>query len=93
MTNTKINYEGTSYTLIKDAFLTNHQFRAVYEAPAIKEEDAIDEDGWQKAYIVRWEILDDYNSECGDESLACDWDDPDEIIESGEYNASTGRFF
>lgn len=89
MTNTIIKYEGIDYRLIREAELTNHQMRAVYEAPAIREGEVADEDGWQPAFTIRWEII---NEECEPEN-ACDWDCPDEVLESGEYNPETGRYF
>lgn len=92
MTNITISYEGRNYTLIGDAILTNHQFRAVYEAKAVETNSTPDAEGWQTAYTVRWEISEDYNPEYQEEDSACDWDSPDTVEESGEYNHSDNRF-
>lgn len=83
MTNTTVNYEGTSYTLVEEAFLTNHQFRAVYEAPAIKFGEEPGELGMYELYTIRWEIKEGYDLNDYNEEDLCDWENPDEVIEAG----------
>ncbi len=45
-----------------------------------------DEDGYQKCYEVRWEILPDYDPEYDGYDCACDWDKPTKVEQFGEYS-------
>lgn len=64
-----------------------------YSARAICPADGTDEDGFQKCYVIRWEILPTYDPETDSEDCACDWDEPESIKESGEYSLETGRHY
>ena len=99
MTDIIISCNGRQYQLEQDAYADGIQFKAY----AICLQDTPDEDGWQTYYEMYWYILDkyiDYDADgkpyviqnCpDDESLLADWENPDGIIESGEYNVYQKR--
>lgn len=90
-----ITYEGKTYTLLRDAYADNFGAPAEvrYVAPAICAADPVDEDGYQQAYHVIWDILPDIDPDyADDESNLCDWDNPTEVVPYGEYNAAEKRF-
>ena len=76
-----VEFEGTKYILIEDAYLTNRDAYgdAVYRANAVKIGDVPDE-GYIPVYAVEWEIS---NPETEDEADACDWDSPADIRDEG----------
>lgn len=63
---------GKRFVLMQEAYLAG-MGRGHYEASAFCPDDAPDEDGFIPVYEVYWDILDDYDPECGDEGGACDW--------------------
>ena len=90
-----VEYEGEKYILVEQALpddvLGKDTF--CYTAPAVRVGDEIDEDGWCKRYYVVWKVLEDYDPEWGDGSLACDWDGPFDVYEYPiGYNIVTGCF-
>lgn len=94
--------DGREYVLTEQASLTcdvldciddNQYYNSYYSARAICLEDIKDEDGYQKCYMVRWEITESYDPEWDGEDCACDWDSPAEIKEQGEYNTETGCYY
>lgn len=92
---------GQEYILTEQAAFQSDPIQAIndwafnnyYSARAICPDDEIDKGGYQKCYMVRWEILDSYDPEWDGEDCACDWDSPAEIRVQGEYNAETGRYY
>ncbi len=69
--------------LTQDAYPINDRFGGVvYEA------HAVDQDG--KEYMVRWDLLPDFNPEEDPEDLSCDWDNPSEVVD--EYNRPVHDF-
>lgn len=64
-----------------------------YSARAICQADETDEDGYQKCYLVRWEILESYDPERAGEDFACDWDSPESVEELCEYSLETGCYY
>ena len=87
MTNTIITIEGRTYQIINDAYLADDCF----EAFAICTTDTADDDGYQPAYQIVWSILDGMEN-AEDYSDMADWENPDNVRRSGEYNISTGSF-
>lgn len=84
--------DGKEYILTQQAYLAGLNDHPYYQAMAVCAADKEDEDGWQTAYEVRWELLEDYNAEDMGEDMACDWDEPDSVQEIGEYNVAEKRF-
>ena len=66
----KFTVNGQTYeiALTQDAYLTGTTDKPYYEAHAV--------DADENHYIVRWDILGDYDPADGDEGLACEWDQP-----------------
>ena len=64
--------DGREFVLLQDAYLAGTG-RGHYEASAFCPDDVADECGYIPVYRVVWEILDEYDPECGDEDGACDW--------------------
>jgi hypothetical protein len=85
--NGSFEYEGKEFILTDQAYLDDNCYKAI----AICLEDT-PEDGWQTAYNVRWEILDDYYPEGMQEDMACNWAEPEDVRETGEYNLEENRF-
>lgn len=96
-----IEINGREYILLAQAefqsdpkpWIDGWFFDNYYSALAICPDDETDEDGYQKCYKVRWEILDSYDPECDGEDCACDWDSPSSIKELGEYSLETGCYY
>ena len=85
-------YDGARYILTQQAYPDGPNDAPVYCAGAIREMDKPDEDGWQPAFEVEWDVLEDYDPALGDEGCACDWNHADRVREIGEYNVEIGRF-
>lgn len=64
-----------------------------YSARAICADDAAAEDGYQKCYKVRWDILESYDPEYMGEDCACNWESPANVTECGEYSLETGCYY
>ena len=65
---------GKLFVLMQEAYLDGPaDSRGYYVADAFCPDDEADEDGFIPVYEVFWDILDDYDPECGDEDGACDW--------------------
>lgn len=64
--------DGKTFVLRQDAYLAGTG-RGHYEASAFCPDDTPDEDGYIPVYRVVWDILDEYDPECGDEDAACNW--------------------
>lgn len=64
-----ITFKSKKLTLTQDAYITSNGVYNCYEALAV------DADG--NDYKVIWDILD---AQCDDESNACDWSTPSNII-------------
>lgn len=64
-------WEGEEYALLQGAYLDGTHEDPHYTATAT------DKKG--NTYQVRWEIAQDYDPTCGDESGACDWDNPSSV--------------
>lgn len=76
--------DGKEYVLTCPAYISDGN---TYQAYAISYEDP-EEEGFRKVYKVTWSVLESYNPELMSEDMACDWENPDEVEESGnEYNA------
>lgn len=69
------------------------EFDEYYYAHAICPDDETDEDGYQKCYKIRWEILESYEPEYMGEDLACDWDKPSSITVECEYNLEIDCYY
>ncbi|WP_302817029.1 hypothetical protein [Selenomonas flueggei] len=75
MTTTFDPITGKKFVLVQDPYLDGIAgTRGYYTASAYSPDDTPDEDGFVPRYKVYWDILEDYDPECGDESNACDWD-------------------
>lgn len=83
--------DGKLYILTQQAYLDGTNDHPYYTAGAICTADTADEDGWQPYYRIQYEILDSYRPEDMQEDCACNWDEPDEIEESGEYSIEEDR--
>lgn len=83
--NGTVEQDGKEYVLTQEAYRDGEEFTAM----AICLQDTADEDGWQTAYRVNWEII----GEDEDESNNADWDNPYSIKEIGKYNMNDGRFY
>ena len=73
-------FERISYILTQQAYSVNDcssEFGYNYQANAKKESEWDDEGADE--YIVMWETIDE--CEDGDESNACDWDNPINVLE------------
>ena len=81
--------DGKKYVLTQQAYLDGIGDDVYFKATAICLQDTIDTDGWQPAYDVTWEVIDD------DEDLQqnADWDNPAVVECVGEYNLTLGRFY
>lgn len=80
-------HNGKEFILIQQAYLSTDAFGCpCYESTAFSLSDKEDEDGYRKAYNVIWRIKDNYDPECMEEDMACDWSNPYEVKESGEYS-------
>lgn len=65
---------GKRFVLMQEAYIDGPaDSRGYYVADAFCPDDEADEDGFIPVYEVFWDILDDYDTECGDEGGACDW--------------------
>ena len=65
---------GKRFVLMQEAYIDGPaDSRGYYVADAFCPDDEADEDGFIPVYEVFWDILDDYDPECGDEGGACDW--------------------
>lgn len=84
--------DGKEYILTQQAYLDGTNDHPYYQTMAICTADKADEDGWQPAYEVRWELREDYNAEDMGEDMACDWDETESVREIGEYNITEERF-
>lgn len=69
------------------------EYNNYYAARAICADDEADEDGYQKCYKVRWEILESYDPEYMGEDCACDWDSPSSVKAFGEYSPETNCYY
>ncbi len=78
-----ITVNGTSYKIVIDAYLTNYQDRAVYEAVAISTDDTPDEYNTVPAWSLLYEIPYDIDPDTFDASVEIDWDSPDEVLPYG----------
>lgn len=85
--------DGKEYILTQPAYMDGTQDAPYYQAMAFCTADKADEDGWQPAYECRWQLLEDYDPECMEEDMACDWDEPDSVKERGEYNIAKKRYY
>lgn len=87
MTDTIITIDGRNYQLIYDAYLADNCFEAI----AICTTDIADAVGYQPAYLITWSVIEGTENS-DDYSFMADWENPDSVTRSGEYNVSTGRF-
>ena len=80
---------GKKFVTMQDPYLTGTG-SGYYAASAFCPDDAPDEDGYVPVYELHWEILpvDEYDPECGDESLACDWDEISDYYVIGDLPVS-----
>lgn len=93
--------DGKEYILTEQATFQSNPIQALndwafnnyYSARVICPNDEIDEDGFQKCYLVRWEITESYDPEWDGEDCACDWESPSKVSEHGEYSLETGRYY
>ena len=93
--------DGRAYILTEQAVFQSDPVNSLdgwvqdnyYSARAICPDDECDEDGDHKCYLIRWEILGNYNPEYDGEDCACDWDNPTAVKECGEYSLETGRYY
>lgn len=69
------------------------KYNNYYSARAICLNDETDEDGYQKCYLARWNILAGYDPELDGEDCACDWESPVSVREHGEYSLETGCYY
>lgn len=102
MENGYFEINGREYILTEQASFTcdvldcidDYQYYdKYYSARAICPDDNADEDGYQKCYMVRWDILDSYDPEWDGEDYACDWDLPAEVREYGEYSVEDDCYY
>lgn len=64
-----VTHNGKTITLTQDAYITSNGSRDYYRAHAV--------DANQNEYYILWDIID---ADCDDESNACDWSNPSDII-------------
>ena len=64
-----VTHNGKTFTLTQDAYITSNGSRDYYRAHAV--------DANQNEYYILWDIID---ADCDDESNACDWSNPSDII-------------
>lgn len=80
-----IQYNGKLYALLEQAYPDADN---TFVAPAVRLGDKIDSkmEYTCPRYRIVWSIKDDFvmTDDC-DESEACDWEHPDEVIKTGEY--------
>lgn len=95
-----VEFDGDRYILVRQATPDDYlaeKGEYSYTAPAIKIGDRVDEDGWCNRYTIVWAEDEGYNAECGDESLACDWANPYDVITYSynfdRYNIKTADFY
>lgn len=69
--------DGKEYILTQYAYFDGVYDEEYYAA------SAIDEDG--RGYLIRWEILEDYDPASQYEETACDWKNPSEIIQTSGW--------
>ena len=69
--------DGKEYILTQDAYIDGVWEETYYAA------SAIDKDG--RDYLIRWEILEDYDPTSQYEETACDWENPSEIIQTSGW--------
>lgn len=80
--------DGKEYVLLSQAYISDGN---TYEAKAVSFDDP-EEEGFRKVYKVTWSVREDYDPAEMEEDQACDWENPDEVEESGnEYNAEESR--
>lgn len=82
------SYQSDPKPVINDWHYDNY-----YSARAICPNEKTDEYGYQKCYLVRWEILPTYDPETDGEDCACDWGEPKSVTEFGEYNLETVHYY
>ena len=89
-----IQYEGETYILLNQATIeywyTDSNGKEVdrYVASAIRMGDPIETNicTYTERYMVTWELNEDFDPKTAeDESDACDWEKPYEIMPNGEY--------
>lgn len=85
--------DGKEYILTQQAYLDGTNDHPYYQAMAICTADKADEDGYQPAYKVIWNLLKNYDPEITEEDIACNWDEPDSLQKCCEYNATLDQFF
>ena len=70
----KFTVSGQTYeiALTQDAYLTGTTDKPYYEGRAV--------DAEENGYIVRWDVLGEYDPADGDEGLACEWNKPVSIV-------------
>lgn len=91
--NGSFEFEGKKYILLQQAYLSDYKCEPCYHASAICTTDTVSKDECQPVYTVRWDIDENYNAEDMDEGNACDWDNPVDVTESGEYDFSSNRIY
>lgn len=67
--NNTVTHNSKTYTLTQDAYITGNGSRDYYRAHAV--------DADNNEYYIIWDIVD---AESDDESNACDWKKPSDII-------------
>lgn len=73
--------DNRNYVLAEQAYLTGTIEDPHYEAHAYCCEDELDEYGDQPVYLVRFDLLEEFDPENTDEESACDWDEPSSVVE------------
>lgn len=80
-----ISKNGKEYVFTQHAYLDGLTKETTYYiANAIGADDG-------EEYAIEWEILEDYDPACQDESLACDWDNPSGITRIRDVTRIYGR--
>lgn len=72
-------YADREYVLIQQAYLDDYRTEPCYRAMCICPSDLPDEDGFYPVYVAIWDIREGY-SPYMQEDMACDWENPREII-------------
>lgn len=90
-----VKYDGKSYILVENVILDYDCIRGnYYTARAINMNEEPDEDDYVYCYEIRWEILNDFDSNNDeDEGNACDWNTPVGADDIGDYNIITGQIY
>ena len=70
-----VNGETYEIELTQEPYLTGTSDKPYYEGHAV--------DAEENGYIVRWDVLGEYDPADGDEGLACEWNKPVSIISVG----------